>query len=494
MNAVEPVTDNRPEIQEGTYKKIDRWADLLDKTAVIDKRSTFEAAAADLFIDAQYETDLAAYQSIKDDIATLGLAYAGLDQGDIDFVMVGAEHSAKINTRGNQANGHAAVDEPPFALNPEEFCSPGTTMPATIDDTSLIAPAKFITPAAWPNEAPPPVDWLVPGFIQRGDVTTLHGDGGAGKTDIALRLAANVARGATEWLGLELSPTANGPVVFISAEDPERKVRRRLWHHAKHDGYDLNAVTNLNLWFPAKMSGTVLAVPDRYTGTMKPTRTMHEIAAAVAGLAPALVIADNVAATYGGNQNDRAQVRSFVNLWADIAETPSTPAVLLLDHPSLSGLTNNTGRGGNMDWRNAVRSALHLYAPADKAEADRGIRILETTKINEGKPGNPVRLVWAEGGLQREAELSSPNRAAKEQQCDEIFLRLLDERNAQGGHVGRKTSAMYAPKVFAETPDNGGFAKSAFAKSMERPFAAGILREVWDPKRRHDYIDRAASA
>jgi hypothetical protein len=28
----------------------------------------------------------------------------------------------------------------------------------------------------------------------RGDVTTLHGDGGAGKTDIALRLAANVAR------------------------------------------------------------------------------------------------------------------------------------------------------------------------------------------------------------------------------------------------------------------------------------------------------------
>ena len=383
------------------------------------------------------------------------------------------------------ATSRATFDEPPPVTDFDEF---------GIDNASAIVPAKFITPAVWPAEAPPPVDWLVPGFIQRGDVTTLHGDGGAGKTDIALRLAANVARAAAEWLGLELTLTANGPVVFISAEDPERKVRRRLWHHAKHDGYDLTAVTDLHLWFPAKMSGTVLAIPDRYTGTMRPTRTMQEIAAAIVALAPVLVITDNVAATYGGNQNDRAQVRSFVNLWADIAEGPSRPAVLLLDHPSLSGLTNNTGRGGNMDWRNAARSALHLYAPADKAEADRGIRILETTKINEGKPGNPLHLVWAEGGLQLEHTPSSHHRAAKEQQCDETFLRLLDERNGQGSHVGRKTSGMYAPKVFATTPDNGGFAKSAFAAAMDRLFRAGKLREVWDPKRRHDYIDRAAAA
>jgi hypothetical protein len=244
------------------------------------------------------------------------------------------------------ANGHDAEPAP----EPEAYgtITAAPQLPATIDDTSAIVPAKFITPAAWPNEAPPPVDWLVTGFIQRGDVTTLHGDGGAGKTDIALRLAANVERGFSEWLGLELTPTANGPVVFISAEDPERKVRRRLWHHAKHDGYDLNAVTNLHLWFPAKMSGTVLAVPDRYTGTMKPTAAFQSLAAAIVDLRPVLVITDNVAATYGGNQNDRAQVRSFVNLWADIAEGPSRPAVLLLDHPSLSGLTNGTGRGGNM--------------------------------------------------------------------------------------------------------------------------------------------------
>src|SRR5580704_17184992 len=225
-----------------------------------------------------------------------------------------------------------------------------------------------------------------------------------------------------------------------------------------------------------------MAVPNYRTGIMQPTPLMCRIAVAIEQAAPVLVVVDNVAATFAGNQNDRVMVRSYVNLWRRIANGPSKPAVLLLDHPSLSGLTNNTGRGGNMDWRNAVRSALWLHPVADKTEAERGIRILETAKSNYGPPGNPIRLQWADGGLQLEHAPSSHHRAAKEQQCEEIFLRLLDERIAQGGHVGRKTSAMYAPKVFAEAPDNGGFAKSAFAAAMERLFTAGTLREIWDAK------------
>ena len=55
------------------------------------------------------------------------------------------------------------------------------------------------------------------------------------------------------------------------------------------------------------------------------------------------VVVDNVAATFAGNQNDRVSVRSFVNLWRQIAHGPSKPAVLLLDHPSLSGLTKEAG-------------------------------------------------------------------------------------------------------------------------------------------------------
>ena len=368
-------------------------------------------------------------------------------------------------------------------------------LPATINDTTAVAPAKLISPAAWPNEAPPPVDWLVTARIPRGDVTTLHGDGGAGKTDIALRLAANVARGASDWLGHEI---AAGKVLFVSGEEPERELRRRMWLHSQRDGYRLDELAdNFRLWMPNKISDAAMAISERHGSIMQPTRIMQEIAAAILDFAPVLVIVDNVAATFAGNQNDRVMVRSYVNLWRQIAHGPSKPAVLLLDHPSLSGLTNSTGRGGNMDWRNAVRSALYLRIPDDKAEADRGIRILETAKSNYGPTGNPLRLVWADGGLQLEHAPSSHHRAAKEQQCEETFLRLLDERNGQGSHVGRKTSGMYAPKVFATTPDNGGLSKSAFAAAMERLLQSRCHpRGVWTAKRRGsvvDYIDRAAS-
>jgi RecA-family ATPase len=480
-----------PEISNMAFQKIDRWRDALDQTPKIDKRSTFEAAAADLYAEAQHETALAAFQSIEDDIRILGQEHAGLDANDVDFIMVGAKFDA--GGARNQANGHAAVDGPPPATSPDEFRTTGGSMPAKNDDANPIVPAKFISPAAWPSEAPPPVDWLVVNRIPRGDVTTLHGDGGAGKTDITLRLFANVARHAQEWLGHELA--AGGKVLFVSGEEPERELWRRMWLHSLRDGYRLGELAdNFRLWMPDKISDAAMAVADRYTGIMRPTDAMLELAAGIEQMAPIAVAVDNVAATFAGNQNDRVSVRSFVNLWRQIAHGPSKPAVLLLDHPSLSGLTAGSGRGGNMDWRNAVRSALHLHAPSDSAEAAKGVRVLETAKSNYGPPGNPVRLLWSDGGLQLEHAPSSHHRAAKEQQCDEIFLRLLDERAAQGGHVGRKTSGMYAPKVFAAAPDNGGIAKSAFALAMERLFVAGTIREVWDPKRRHDYIERAASA
>jgi hypothetical protein len=70
--------------------------------------------------------------------------------------------------------------------------------------------------------------------------------------------------------------------------------------------------------------------------------------------------------------------------------------------------------------------------------------------------------------LRLEDAPNSPHRLAKETECEEMFLRLLDERNAQGRPVGDKNSAIYAPKVFADTDNNGGFAAQAFARAIWR--------------------------
>jgi RecA-family ATPase len=377
-------------------------------------------------------------------------------------------------------------DEPPPPDSPHDY---GTaSVPVNERASAGIVPATFITPAAWPEEAPPPVHWLAYQRIPRGDVTTLHGDGGAGKTDIALQLAANCAREAQCWLGHEI---AGGPVVVISGEEPEREVWRRIWQHGQRDGYEPASLANLHLWFPDDV-GAVLATPNGH-GIMQPTPLFRSIEKAIAAVAPVLVVVDNVAATFAGNQNDRVMVRSYVNLWRSIARQASSPAVLLLDHPSLSGLTGGTGRGGNMDWRNAVRSALYLRSPEDRAEADRGIRTLETAKSNYGPSGNPVRLQWGEGGLQIEHAPSSLHRLAKDAECEVVFLRLLDERNAQGRHVSDKSGKNYAPSVFEEMAGNAGFTAKPFASAMNRLFEARkiVMRTARRDGHSRDVIDRA---
>jgi hypothetical protein len=351
------------------------------------------------------------------------------------------------------------------------------------------APAVLITPLDWPDGAPPPVDWLADHRIPRGDVTTLHGDGGTGKTDIACQLAEGCSRAAPYWLGHEI---AHGPVVIISAEEPQRELRRRIWLHSQRDGFDAAHLADLHLWFPGDVAGAVFATPDR-SGIMHPTPLFRSIEAAISAIAPVLVIVDNVAATFTGNQNDRVMVRSYVNLWRTIARQTSHPAVLLLDHPSLSGLTNGSGRGGNMDWRNAVRSALYLRVPEDKTEADAGIRVLETQKSNYGPTGQPVRLQWATGGLQLEQGPSTLVRIAEDAKVDDLFLRLLDKFSAQGRDVRSTTGSGYAPGEFEDDPEakTAGVKAKALKAAMARLFEAGKIANVQGKRSKH--IERAPS-
>ena len=478
MSFADTFDDNgSPEIPPAVVGSIASWRRTMAKAAPGNERGILLNAAADLFRTRKVsrtvwpDSDGIVNQAIVDALYEMANT-ADIDDADAQHIFAQAQRE---DAESPKQNGSAAIDEPPPAQSPEEY---GNAVPATIDyPEPTIIPAAFVTPADWPDEAPPPVDWLAATRIPSGDVTTLHGDGGAGKTDIAIRLAANVARGAQVWFAHEI---AAGPVVFVSAEEPERELRRRAWLHAEHDGYRFEAITGLHLWFPDKSGDGVMAVPNYRTGIMQPTPLMCRIAVAIEQAAPVLVVVDNVAATFAGNQNDRVMVRSYVNLWRRIANGPSKPAVLLLDHPSLSGLTNNTGRGGNMDWRNAVRSALWLHPAEDKTEAERGIRILETAKSNYGPPGNPIRLQWADGGLQLEHAPTSLHRVAKDAECDETFLRLLDERAGQGLDVSANPSVLYAPKVFADMPNNGGFAKRAFTDAMQRLLQSGKIIQRTD--------------
>ena len=148
-----------------------------------------------------------------------------------------------------------------------------------------------------------------------------------------------------------------------------------------------------------------------------------------------------------------------------------------------------------MDWRNAVRSALYLRVPEDKTEADAGIRVFETQKSNYGPTGQPVRLQWATGGLQLERAPSSLVRLAEDAKVDDLFLRLLDKRSAQGRYVRTTPGHGYAPTEFESDAEAGGIRAKAFKTSMERLLTAKkiVVTTVGPPSRQYKRIERVAS-
>jgi RecA-family ATPase len=357
----------------------------------------------------------------------------------------------------------------PLPDGPEDFgLSPDSVRDGEAHQpTQQAAPLALITPPQWRGITIPPRRWLATNRIPADDVAILSGDGGGGKTTIALQLAVSVAAELGDWLG---TTCETGPVIFFSGEEPENEMRRRLDRVARKRGLEADEIENLHFHF---------AEPDACTlGTGKPncpitpTPLFESLHQAARDIRPALILVDSNAATLGGNYLDRVHTRTFAGLFRRVARDVDC-AVLLLDHPSLSGMTNGTGRAGNMDWQNAVRAFFYLRS-VDNADGGKG-RELEIMKTNYGPPGEKQKLRWEDGCYALESSVPTPRQAAAEQKIDDLFVRLLAERNAQGRWVTPNKAVGYAPKELAAMPSAEGCTAAALANAMERLLVAKLI-------------------
>ena len=182
---------------------------------------------------------------------------------------------------------------------------------------------------------------------------------------------------------------------------------------------------------------------------------------------------DSVAAVFGGNQNDRVQVRSFVSLLRGIARRAGC-AVLLLDHPSLTGITAGTGRGGSMDWQNSVRARLHLRSIKD----DDAERELEVMKINYAAPGEKMPLRWENGCFVPASAVPTPATAEVQRSAEKAYLECLDVCTAQGRNVFPVPGRSYAPTVFAGMAEAKRHSRKALEAAQQRLFKANAIENV----------------
>src|SRR5262249_30264344 len=339
-------------------------------------------------------------------------------------------------------------------------------------------PLVFINMSSWDNEPVPEQDWSVLNRIPRQQCVLFSGEGAAGKSTEQLHLSAAHVLGR-DWLG---TMPAQGPALFIDAEDGEKVIHRRLAAITAHYGVTFNDLIKGGLHLISCFGqDAVLATASR-NGKIEPTALYQQILEAVGDIKPVMIGIASSANVYTGSEIDRSQVQQFVGLMTHLPIV-ANGSVVLISHPSLTGVTTESGISGSTQWHNAVRARFYMKGvkpkgvkPEEGDEPDTDLREIVFEKNNYGPVSDSITLRYQNGLFLPVAGATSFERAAREAKAAAMFLDQLgkDEMNlSMNSHSGN-----YAPRVLARmlNTKNQGVTEKDLGEAMQRLYAAGKIR------------------
>jgi RecA-family ATPase len=158
-----------------------------------------------------------------------------------------------------------------------------------------------------------------------------------------------------------------------------------------------------------------------------------------------------------GNESARAEARQFIGQLRGLAIGHNC-AVLLLNHPSLSGTAGGAGTSGSTAWSNSARSRIYFERAKgdDGIEVEPDLRVLKVMKANSGPVGMELRLRWTKGAFRLDGQSAGAfDKLAADAKADSVFLELLAAYIKQERDVSPNVSNTYAPAVFAKREDAG---------------------------------------
>lgn len=256
---------------------------------------------------------------------------------------------------------------------------------------------ETINAASLAGKPVPRQRWLVKDLIPASNVTLLSGDGATGKSLLALQAAVAVVTGGL-WIGFKLEV---GRALFVSAEDEIEELHRRLARMVPR----LETLDNLTI-VPLAGKDAVLAAPMGRDGLLKETPLFTALRHIIEKHRPDFLVLDTLADLFGVDEIKKVHARQFIAMLRGLA-LDFDVTVLLLSHPSQSGMASGDGTSGNTAWNNSVRSRLYferrIFKEGFKSiEDDKDIRLLTTKKANRAASGGQIVVRYENGQFVRE--------------------------------------------------------------------------------------------
>ena len=321
----------------------------------------------------------------------------------------------------------------------------------------------------WPSRegrTPPEREFVVEDWLPTGCATSLYAPGGFGKSLLAQQLGSCVAAGRA-FLGL---PTMQAPVLGVFCEDDDDELWRRQCR--------INNLSSLRMTHLRDFAAQGrLGMPNllmTFTKGKPPAALplLAEIEAKAREIGAKLIILDNAAQLFGGEENARAEVTTFINALNGLARRLNA-AVLMLGHPPKNGAEYS----GSTAWHSVVRCMWTLARAAEKDDDGETseLLVLTRTKANYAPGGEEIRLRWVEGVLRRDEgdePMSAMDASFHRHNAKMAFLAALDELTAQQRNVSHSERASnYAPKVMKAAGLAEEFSKADLKRAMNVLFA-----------------------
>jgi len=338
-------------------------------------------------------------------------------------------------------------------------------------------PLRIVSPAGLVG-FPPPREWIAEDWLPCGVVSGIYGNGGTGKSLIAQQLQTSMAVNKS-WLGLDVM---QAPSLGVYCEDDNDELWRR--HDAICAAYEIDRGATRDVHWISRLGQDNLLMVFARNGVGEITPFHRQVLEAALDLKARMVAVDTAADTFGGSENDRGQVRQYVQRALGSIALRIKGSVLCCAHPSRTGLSSGEGDGGSTGWSNAFRSRAYLSAPAGDKDGgeplDPDARILQRRKANYAARNDQIHLRWSGGcfALDGAGAAGGIDRLAADTKAEAVFTDLLAVYLGEGRDVSPNRSNTFAATEFAKHPvaKAKGVGKDALEAAMNRLLGAGHIR------------------